>query len=177
VRDSGNYLGEKMLSFKSSKLLPSLLATFISSSVFVAPVANAAYTVTPKVGQCFQYTKAQVSASYASKNPISCSSSHNMETFAVVKWPLKSNPADMNKDEVLDLVFQRCDFLGRFPNAPTSKFSSTSINYWAWYTPSPAAWAKGQRWLRCDAMIGKFESEEQWPPASHISWKGLKLNG
>ncbi len=53
---------------------------------------------------------------------------------------------------------------------------TTSFNYWAWYTPSRSAWAKGQRWLRCDAMIGKFTSADQWPPATHVSWRGLKLN-
>jgi hypothetical protein len=99
-----------------------------------------------------------------------------METFAVITWPLNTNPADMDEKDVSDLVFELCDFFGTFPNAKNSRFSTTSFNYWAWYTPSRSAWAKGQRWLRCDAMIGKFTSADQWPPATHVSWRGLKLN-
>ncbi len=68
---------------KWSKTFIILLTTFFACSILTAPGANAAYTVLPKVGQCFQYTDAQVSASYAPKNPISCSLTHNMETFAV----------------------------------------------------------------------------------------------
>ena len=163
----------KLVSFRS---LSVLLVTLFATSILTAPGASAAYTVLPKVGQCFQYTKAQVSAAYATKNPISCSSRHNMETFAVITWPLNTNPADMDKKDASDLAFELCDFFGTFPNAENSRFSTTSFNYWAWYTPSRSAWAKGQRWLRCDAMIGKFTSADQWPPATHVSWRGLKLN-
>ena len=151
-------------------------ATVFSGSLVTSPAANADYTVPPKIGQCFQYTVAQVAASYAPKNPISCSSTHNMETFAVATWPLGSNPADMTYEDKIDIVIEYCDFWGDFPNAKFSRSSKTNFNYWAWYTPSPSAWAKGQRWLRCDAMIGKFKTAKSWPPYAHISWKGSKLN-
>lgn len=164
-----------MHNFKSSKTFCLILTTFFVSSLLTSPAANAAYTVAPKVGQCFQYSKAQISAKYAPKNPIKCSSSHNMETYKVVTWPFETNPTDMDRQETTDTVFELCDFFGRFPNARNDWTSSTKFNYWAWYTPSPAGWAKGQRWLRCDAMIGKFTSADEWPPPSHVSWKGLKL--
>jgi hypothetical protein len=89
---------------KQIKLFSIVTITFFTSSILFAPAATAAYTVIPKVGQCFQYTSAQVSAKYAPKNPINCSSSHNMETFAVVTWPLKTNPVDMDREETLNLV-------------------------------------------------------------------------
>jgi hypothetical protein len=160
---------------KRTKIISILLTAFFASSLLTPPAANAAYTVLPKVGQCFQYTKAQVSASYAPKNPINCSLTHNMETFAVETWPLDENPVDMDREFTLDIVNELCDFWGTFPNAANSRNSTSSFNYWAWYTPSRAAWAKGQRWVRCDAMIGKFTAKDQWPPAIHTSWKGLKL--
>lgn len=170
------FWGGKMRNIKRSKTFAMFLTTFFACSILSAPGANAAYTVLPKVGQCFQYTKAQVSAAYAPKNPISCSLTHNMETFVVATWPLKTNPVDMVHQDALDIANELCDFWGIYPNAMTSRLSKTKFNYWAWYTPSRTAWAKGQRWLRCDAMIGKFETAESWPPYGHISWKGSKLN-
>jgi len=151
------------------------LTVAFASSLLTSPAANAVYTVKPKIGQCFQYTMAQVSAAYPTKNPTSCSFSHNMETFEVATWPLSTNPADMTDEDKSLIAGESCDFWGTFPNAENSRLSKTEFNYWAWYTPSRAAWAKGQRWIRCDAMIGKFTSAESWPPFAHISWKGTKL--
>lgn len=165
-----------MCRMKWSKTFVILLTSFFASSVLSSPQAIAAYTVLPKEGQCFQYTMEQVSAPYALKNPISCSSTHNMETYAVKKWPLKTNPVDMAQQDALDIANDLCDFWGKYPSAKFNRKSETNFNYWAWYTPSRAAWAKGQRWLRCDAMIGRFENADSWPPYSHISWKGQKIN-
>lgn len=165
-----------MHNLKSSKTFCLVLASFFVGSFVTAPVANAAYTVTPKVGQCFQYTMAQVSSKYAPKNPIKCSLSHNMETYRVAKWPFEMNPTDMERQETLEAVYELCDFFGTYPDAQNNWASTTKFNYWAWYTPNPAGWAKGQRWVRCDAMIGKFTSAKEWPPAQHVSWKGLKLS-
>lgn len=157
------------------KLLIAFSASILIFSIQVAPSGNAAYTAAPKVGQCFQYTKAQVSAKYAPKNPIKCSSSHNMETFAVEIWPVETNPVDMDRQTTLEIVAELCDFWGAFPDAFDNRMKTSDFNYWAWYTPNRAGWAKGQRWLRCDAMIGKFSSVEQWPPATFVSWKGFRL--
>jgi hypothetical protein len=159
----------------NAKTFSIVLITFFIASLLTSPSANAAYTVAPKVGQCFQYTKAQVSAKYPPKNPVNCSSSHNMETYAVEIWPVGTNPVDMDRELVLDIVAELCNFWGTFPQAGNNRLRTSNFNYWAWYTPSRSAWAKGQRWLRCDAMIGKFSSAEEWPPATYLSWKGLKL--
>ena len=45
------------------------------------------------------------------------------------------------------------------------------FNYWAWFTPDSVAWAKGERWLRCDAMKTLNDQE----PYVFGSWKGQKL--
>ena len=165
-----------MLNMKRSKTFAICLATFFACSSLTTPGANAAYTVLPKIGQCFKYTDAQVSSSYASKNPISCSSTHNMETFMVATLPLDTNPVDMTDEDKMSLALEYCDFWGTYPNAQNNRLSKTNFNYWAWFSPSRAAWAKGQRWIRCDAMIGKFKTADSWPPYAHISWKGSKLN-
>ena len=133
-----------MNTVKRTKAFSILLTTLFVGSLLTPPAANAAYTVIPKVGQCFQYTKAQVSAKYPPKNPVKCSSSHNMETFAVEIWPVETNPVDMDREATLDIVDELCNFWGTFRNAESSRGSTSSFNYWAWYTPSRAAWAKGQ---------------------------------
>lgn len=162
---------------KSSSIMKSFsfaaVLALVGSLIFPSP-ASAAYTVKPQIGQCFQLTPAQVSASYATKNPVSCQSTHNAETFEVVDWPLATNPVDMAEEDALAIANETCAFWDTYPSAENNRFSKTQFNYWAWYTPNRAAWAKGERWLRCDAMIGKFKSSTSWPPYAYISWKGSK---
>ena len=142
-------------------LIAGLIATLVGG-ILTTP-ANAAYTVKPRVGQCFLYSAADVSAPYARKNPVSCSGTHNAETYLVTKWPLKRNPADMPDEESLAVADSLCQAWG-----DEGLISNPFFNYWAWYTPDRAAWAKGQRWVRCDAM-SKNKSEK------YISWKGQRL--
>ena len=164
----------KKYSIKSKFLTIVSLFIFILS-IQVAPSGNAAYTVTPKVGQCFSLTPAQVSAEYATKNPIKCSSTHNSETYEVAVWPLDTNPADMEYEDAISIVEELCDFWNTFSSANQSRWSKTKFKYWAWYTPNPAGWARGERWVRCDALIGKFKSSTSWPPYAFVSWKGSKI--
>ena len=142
-------------------LIAALIAT-LAGGILTTP-ANAAYTVKPRVGQCFLYSAADVSAPYARKNPVSCSGTHNAETYLVTRWPLKKNPADMPDEESLAVADSLCQAWG-----DEGLISNPFFNYWAWYTPDRAAWAKGERWVRCDAM-SKNKSEK------YISWKGQRL--
>jgi len=164
-----------MRDMKWSKTFSIFLTTFFACSILTASGAHAAYTVTPEIGQCFQYTNAQVSASHPSKNPIKCSSSHNSETYEVAEWPLETNPVDMVFKDAIAIAAELCNFWDTYSSAESSRFSKTKFNYWAWYTPDRNAWAQGERWLRCDAMIGKFKSKTSWPPYAYISWKGSKI--
>jgi hypothetical protein len=144
------------------RLVIAVLISTMFGGIFTPP-ANAAYTVKPKVGQCFLYSVADVSAPYARKNPISCSSTHNAETYLVTKWPLKMKPEEMSDEEALSLADSLCRAWG-----DDGLIANPFFTYWAWYTPDPAAWAKGERWLRCDAMA-KNKAEK------YISWKGQRL--
>ena len=144
------------------RFLITVLLSALVGGVFTSP-AHAAYTVKPKVGQCFMYLAADVDSPYARKNPVSCSSTHNAETFLVTKWPLKTNPSDMSDEESLNIADSLCRAWGN-----DGLISNPFFTFWAWYTPDRAAWAKGERWLRCDAMA-KNKSEK------YISWKGQRL--
>ena len=144
------------------RFLITVLISTIVGGIFTSP-ANAAYTVKPKAGQCFMYTAADVDAPYARKNPVSCSSTHNAETYLVTKWPLKQKPSQMSDEDKLYLADSLCRAWGT-----DGLISNPFFTYWAWYTPDPAAWAKGERWLRCDAMA--MTKTEKF-----ISWKGQRL--
>ena len=141
------------------------LAGAIICGTFVVP-AQAAYTVKPKVGQCFMHTQANISAPYAQKNPINCSKTHNAETYIVAKWPLTTPPEEMAEGEGWEVANSLCRAWGKGGVLQDSFFT-----YWAWYTPDPAAWAKGERWLRCDAM----KTVDATEPYTYISWKGQKF--
>lgn len=128
--------------------------------------ANAAYTVKPKVGQCFNHSTADVSAPYALKNPVPCSATHTAETYLVAKWPLTKQPSELPEGDALEIANSLCRAWGQ-----TGILTDTYFNYWAWYTPDPKAWAKGERWLRCDAMHVLNEN----PPFKYVAWKGAKF--
>lgn len=110
------------------------------------------------------YSAADVSAPHARKNPVKCSSTHTAETYLVTSWPLETKPELMDSEEALDVADSLCRAWG-----DDGLLNNGFFTYWAWYTPDPAAWAKGERWLRCDAMVRNSSTKK------YKSWKGLKL--
>jgi hypothetical protein len=44
------------------------------------------------------------------------------------------------------------------------------LNYWGFFQPSPSQWAKGARWLRCDALVQK--SQKGTFNEQYRQWKG-----
>lgn len=119
------------------------------SAIFLAiflVTPSQAVSPTPKVGSCYNLTNAQVDSSYPPNSPsIKCARLHNAETYRVAKWPLKTNPVDMIHEDALSIAATLC--------TPWVPEESEYLNYWAWYTPDKASWAKGARWVRCDAML------------------------
>jgi hypothetical protein len=150
---------------KKQIAIVSIATGSLVGGLMVTP-ATAAYTVKPKVGQCFMQTRDDVSAPYAQKNPINCSKTHNAETYIVAKWPLSVPPEDLPEGEGLEVAESLCRAWGKGGVLEASYFT-----FWAWFTPDPVAWAKGERWLRCDAMKTLNETE----PYKFVSWKGQKL--
>lgn len=139
----------------------------VVGSVSLSP-ANAAYTVKPKVGQCFILTSLEVTAPYAKSNPMNCSKSHNAETYIVAKWPLTVPPEELLEGEGLEVAESLCKAWGK-----GGVLEGYDFTYWAWYTPDPKGWARGERWLRCDAMRVIDEKE----PRKFKAWKGLVFKG
>ncbi len=126
------------------------------------PTANAAAKPMPKVGSCYNLTKADVAADYSDIAPINCLKVHSTETYRVVK--LKAN--DLAVDYDLEKAKKVCT-----PWKGSSKF----LNYWAWYIPNPEQQKAGQNWIRCDGMIVKDYNEST---GDYIitTWKGKRLD-
>jgi transposase len=49
------------------------------------------------------------------------------------------------------------------------------LNYWAYFFPSKSQWAKGARWLRCDAMVQVAETGTF--TQKYLQWKGNAVLG
>ena len=127
------------------------LAMGVTLGVLVGAPAQAT-SPTPKVGNCYNLTNKQVDGAHPPISPaINCARLHNAETYRIAKWPLKTNPVDMVYDDALSIAEELC--------TPWKPELSEYFNHWAWYTPDRASWAKGARWVRCDAMISFSESE------------------
>jgi hypothetical protein len=127
------------------------LALGVTLGVLVGAPAQAT-SPTPKVGNCYNLTNKQVDGAHPPSSPaINCARLHNAETYRIAKWPLKTNPVDMVYEDALSIAEELC--------MPWKPELSEYFNHWAWYTPDRASWAKGARWVRCDAMISFSESE------------------
>ena len=84
----------------------------------------------------------------------------------MAKWPLSEPPSALPDGDALEIASSLCRAWGT-----TGILTDSYFNYWAWYTPDPKAWAKGERWLRCDAMHVTNDTE----PYKYASWKGQKF--
>lgn len=120
--------------------------------------ASAAFTVQPDVGQCFMHTRAEVAASFAAKNPISCDQKHNVEIYRVGIWPSETPPWKMSEKKKLETASSVC--------IPNNDFSVVpdAFNFWAWFTANKKQWAQGERWIRCDGLFitNPKSKQSQW---------------
>ncbi|MDQ3306945.1 MAG: septum formation family protein [Actinomycetota bacterium] len=97
----------------------------------------------PKVGNCYDTTKAQFRNQRDGSFPVACSGRHTAETFAVFSVSSFPAPNDINK------VWRDCQpRFQRYVGAPAtlSKLDLTLI------LPSDDQVAAGQDWIRCDAI-------------------------
>jgi hypothetical protein len=117
----------------------------------VTPAQAATLQLTPKLGGCYLFTEKEFNAPSPMTNPIPCSKMHNAETFGIGKWNLKNQPWKYTDDMVRDAAEAICMQYWDFPD-------DSNLNYWAFFTPSASQWAKGARWVRCDAMSALSET-------------------
>ncbi|CAN2191087.1 hypothetical protein MCEMRE182_00518 [Candidatus Nanopelagicaceae bacterium] len=145
------------------KRLATALAVIVLSSAFIAPAHAASLQLNPKLGGCYLFTEKELNSASPLTNPIACSKVHNAETFGIDKWPLKNQPWKYTEDMARDAAEQVCMQYWDYPD-------DSDLNYWAYFTPSPAQWAKGARWIRCDAMARL--SEKGTFKQMYATWTG-----
>ena len=131
--------------------------------IFSATGANAKLP-NPKVGQCYNYTVADVALSNPpNKQPVSCSKTHTDEVYKVVTLSNSKSPYKMSSEAFFNFAQTTC--LAGFP--------AYSFNYWGYYTPTKSQWNSGQHWLRCDAFQATSISGNS--PKGLKSWRGKHL--
>ena len=143
----------------------------LSSMVFVVAGISPVGAVTPasklelnpKIGSCYLFSSKELEAPSPLTNPIPCSRTHNAETFWVAKWPLKLAPSRYTEELIKNAAQKVCLAAWEFPE-------DADLNYWGYFHPSPAQWAKGARWLRCDALIQ--QSEVGTFNQKYLQWRG-----
>ena len=145
---------------------------FISALVVVAMTGTAfvltrsqttALELKPKIGNCYLFSAKELDAPSPLTNPLPCAQMHNAETYWVAKWPLELAPTRYSEDLIHDVAGRVCRNKWDFPD-------DADLNYWAYFYPSPAQWAEGARWLRCDAMVQLYT--EGSIDKQYLKWPG-----
>jgi hypothetical protein len=129
----------------------------------LAPTQAAVLQTTPKIGSCYLFTEKELNASSPMTNPIACAKVHNAETFAIGTWSLKNEPSRYDNDTVVAAVRKICLRFWDYPD-------NSDLNYLAFFTPTSTQWAKGARWVRCDAM--SMVAEKGTFKQKYATWKG-----
>lgn len=123
------------------------LVGIIAVSLLLTYSANIAFAATtPKVGDCFFISPEELNSANPISSKISCSFTHNLETYYVGKLSGATDPNTQNEKALLDRVKQSCLGSWKFPK-------NSVINYFAFYVPTSQQWKSGTHWLRCDAGI------------------------
>jgi hypothetical protein len=142
----------------------SIFSVVISLAFIQAiPAQAVSLQSTPKLGGCYLFTEKELNSAYPLTNPIPCAKVHNVETFGIGTWPLKNQPWKYTEDMARDAAEQICMSFWDYPD-------DSDLNYWAYFTPSPAQWAKGARWVRCDAMA--MIAEKGTFKQKYATWTG-----
>lgn len=148
---------------KSLVVLSSLVFVLAGVSPVNAVTPASKLELNPKIGGCYLFSSKEFEAPSPLTNPIPCSKAHNAETFWVAKWPMKLAPTRYTDDMIHSAAEKVCLAEWDFPE-------EADLNYWAFFYPSKTQWAKGARWLRCDAMVLKAETGTF--SQKYLQWKG-----
>lgn len=97
----------------------------------------------PEIGQCFNYTAADVDNSNPVDKQVDCSESHSAEVYRIGIWPEIEDPNTFSDDETWAIANEIC--------MPWDG-DGGNFNYWAFYFPTTEAWNNGENWVRCDGM-------------------------
>jgi hypothetical protein len=130
----------------------------------------------PPVGACRNLGAGDLAAPSNHDRTVPCSNPHDAETYAVGPLPGRFADASYDDTDVSDWAYQRClDRLEAHVGTDESTLMR-SILTWVWFRPSPAAWAAGARWYRCDAVGGRAPSYVDLPTSTLNLLRGKNLS-
>ena len=85
------------------------VATLLIGAAGVALPANAASAPKPKVGQCFNYTKADMDkVSPAKKASVKCTKTHNIEVYRVATFAYSGSPYTLSQSDLFSIATEAC---------------------------------------------------------------------
>jgi hypothetical protein len=105
----------------------------------------------PKVGTCHDLDYSEAAADADPKAPVSCSSPHTLVTTRVVHLP---RGFDDSRGRRLYAAAERACVPPEHRLLGDERQLAMSSYGYVFFLPTPAAWAHGARWLRCD--VGHF---------------------
>jgi hypothetical protein len=139
-----------------------VVAGVLLASIFPFSSLQAATSPVPKVGNCYLIPESEASSPLARTKQSKCGKVHNAETYKVGKWDGSNNPLKLSEIDRRGLIDLICS-----ATLPQNEY----FNFWTYKLPSASQWKAGFRFVRCDAMLLKSESET----VTFQSWKGKKL--
>lgn len=111
-------------------------------------------TKAPDSGACRMLTPGDIEMPANATTTVDCADPHTAETYAVGDLPEEFADAAYDDQDLATFAYRTCgpafmEFLGA-----DESLSMRSVLSWVMFRPSQAAWDKGARWYRCDAIGG-----------------------
>lgn len=141
-----------------------LVVIAVGMSLALVPTGAQAAPVKPKVGQCHQLTPAQAGALADPKRPVSCTSRHNTQTYAVVTT--SASFATMTEEQISATGRSICDARWSKAIGGTVSKRAQSAFTWVFFAPTPAQIVAGHNWIRCDIALQHGERLQSLPKLS-----------
>lgn len=128
-----------------------------------ADLGRLATASVPRPGQCYRYSVQQAAASSSPTSPVACSAPHTAWTYHVGTFTGRAARVATPTSLLLDRPAMAACYAKRAAVFGAS-VDLTRIRF-AWFVPTPAQWARGARFFRCDAVaeVGA-SSYEPLPP-------------
>ncbi len=118
----------------------------------------------PQVGECWNASDANAAAwvNWKGSKAVNCSSSHVLYTYEVGKisgitaksWASPTDP-DQPTDAIQAASEKACKLSKLLPNLKWNQLVVQGF----FFIPSESQWAAGQRWVRCDVGLTRFDTD------------------
>jgi hypothetical protein len=137
----------------SLRLTVAALASVLALPMLGMAVADAA-PAAPKKGACYAYSIKGLDAAYGPTKTVPCSTKHTAVTYYVgtVTGTAASSASPLDPAVVLATASGCRAAIVRKVGVKAASLTRLTFGY---FVPTPAQWAAGARWYRCDAVLAK----------------------